>query len=366
MDCEQLCMSCSFTQLFKVNYAYYHGLCEDHKNLKESTLKCIYCQSIIPILFLSEIKPCTNCFMHSQRVFKNCSHNACENCYQNECSKCSNLCNFCLKSVGIKFKSCSHLLCNDCLLDSKLVCSLCEFLNDDFEDFCEYCNVYCNDIIDKECGRKICKKCSGDLNQCQLCMDLCVSIDEIKIHDKDLILEPQKIKNLEFLKSAEGKYCDNEGKIGHKIKNDVIQIEGFEKDKLNFEDANENLENACLIDRDSETLICNAKTLDLNNSPDSLTRKKIKSKACALRKVDDESLQLTPKGEDKEKSFIGKNPVSTEIDDILLENKIEEEHKSNQISIENQAPQIQNPTSKFFFFISCCLCCGLCKAKPHN
>ncbi|OMJ92369.1 hypothetical protein SteCoe_4922 [Stentor coeruleus] len=374
MNCEVLCLSCNFTQLFKVNYAYYHGLCESHKSSIENKTKCIHCQSIVPILFLSEVNLCVNCFSFSQTTFKNCSHNACENCYLKECSKCSTLCNYCLKTIGVKFENCSHLLCNDCLLYTKQNCPLCQFPNDYLYDFCEYCSENCNDITVKECKHKICKKCSEGLDKCPLCIIPYVSVDDKdEFYGNSIILEIEKGKDIEkiieFSESGEKVSIEIEGKIENKIKNDTVEIGGIdkisikclrEKTELKCEDVNKNLvglENEPLRVGDTQTFICKTGNMKLNSSSDLVTRKKVNKKSFEIGEVDAETLNLRPKDNIIERNFHSINPILTEADDIKFENKSE---------LTNPVPQILKPMSTLFYYITCCLCCGICKTNSHN
>ncbi|OMJ83710.1 hypothetical protein SteCoe_14378 [Stentor coeruleus] len=132
MTCDQTCMSCNLSQLYKVNYSTHHGLCKLHETFPPNILQCIHCKSNVPILILQEFK-CILCEKSLEETEKQNLKSVCSNCLtMNETqffalaqSRISN-CNYCLKIPDNLMYSvnCKHFICEECLL-KKNSCPLC-------------------------------------------------------------------------------------------------------------------------------------------------------------------------------------------------------------------------------------------------
>lgn len=132
MTCEHSCMSCSLSQLYKVNYSAHHGLCKLHETNPPSILQCIHCESNVPILILQEFK-CILCEKTLEEHEKQNMKSVCSSCltmgesqfFALAQSHVSN-CNYCLKVPDnlMYSVSCKHFICEECL-QKKNSCPLC-------------------------------------------------------------------------------------------------------------------------------------------------------------------------------------------------------------------------------------------------
>ena len=83
-------MVCSNLQMYKVNYAKYHGLCSDHlSDALGVVISCEICKSKVPVLFHQRIY-CESCNSKCPEAFSKCNHHICEKCFKKtgECLQC--------------------------------------------------------------------------------------------------------------------------------------------------------------------------------------------------------------------------------------------------------------------------------------
>lgn len=132
MTCEESCILCPLSQLYKINYGYYHGLCKIHSQNQSKILRCLYCESIVPMLFLQDFI-CILCAKPLDEAEKNYGKSVCGECLNLNKSQgfaiikapVSN-CDYCLKTPDILMYSisCKHFICQDCL-KNQISCPLC-------------------------------------------------------------------------------------------------------------------------------------------------------------------------------------------------------------------------------------------------
>ncbi|OMJ83652.1 hypothetical protein SteCoe_15379 [Stentor coeruleus] len=132
MTCEESCMLCSLSQLYKINHSNYHGLCKSHSQNQLKTIRCIHCESLVPMLFLQDFI-CILCDKLLDDSEKNYGKSVCKSCLNINKSQgfvviktqVSN-CDYCLKTPDILMYSisCKHFICQECL-KNQISCPLC-------------------------------------------------------------------------------------------------------------------------------------------------------------------------------------------------------------------------------------------------
>lgn len=176
MFCDIKCLLCDQDQKSKINYSFYHGVCNFHKpNLNPITI-CHYCSSNVPVNKIIDISRCNNCSNITIRNSSPCGHILCEKC-EKDCFICKNktidlfeslsfqqqdieelpkiqslvsedcysenpeiihlgssmsikVCQYCRKKITFNFLECNHFLCDECLIEKK--CKLCELLANEY------------------------------------------------------------------------------------------------------------------------------------------------------------------------------------------------------------------------------------------
>ncbi|OMJ65407.1 hypothetical protein SteCoe_38282 [Stentor coeruleus] len=132
MTCEESCILCPLSQLYKINHSYYHGLCKVHSHDQAKILRCIHCESNIPMIFLQDFI-CILCIKPLDDSEKNYGKSVCMACLNINISMGFAIiktpvssCEYCLKTPEILMYSisCTHFICQDCL-KNQISCPLC-------------------------------------------------------------------------------------------------------------------------------------------------------------------------------------------------------------------------------------------------
>lgn len=222
MFCDTKCLFCDQDQIAKVNYSFYHGVCEIHKNLAQGTVKCSYCESIIPVLQFFYLIKCNYCGELTSKSQSSCGHFLC-----NSCSVSCGLCKNSSLNLSISIYSPSRDFespgkssepTNDSKKQSYQIMSLStesftaevDSLRDESYRKCEYCEEKNAKDISK-CGHYLCKDCSKD--ECSLCSLLSATKYKSELYIIDETEKKEfKEKEMESLARDQNKVGDRNSK----------------------------------------------------------------------------------------------------------------------------------------------------------
>ena len=91
LKCTEECLCCDKRQVAKINYAGYHGLCDDHLVAPYQQIRCIKCESDVEVLIHKRmLNCCSGCNLESNCSLHTCENYICDNCksFSGECPVC--------------------------------------------------------------------------------------------------------------------------------------------------------------------------------------------------------------------------------------------------------------------------------------
>ncbi|OMJ83913.1 hypothetical protein SteCoe_15070 [Stentor coeruleus] len=179
MFCDSKCLFCDYDQVAKVNYSFYHGVCEFHKQLAQGTVKCSYCKSNVPVILIIDVIMCNFCGNLTPKRQSSCGHFLCNACSVS-CKLCQNSSlnlSFSIHSPINNYKNTEMSL--EHTKDSKnknlqMLSLSTESLTTEMNSLgdskgyrkCEYCEDKNTENM-MICGHYLCEDCSKD--KCSLC-----------------------------------------------------------------------------------------------------------------------------------------------------------------------------------------------------
>jgi hypothetical protein len=240
MFCDTKCLFCEHDQIAKVNYSFYHGVCELHKHLAQGTVKCSYCESVVPVLQIVDVIKCNFCGELTIKSQSSCGHFLCNPC-SISCGLCKNSglnLNFDIYSPSKNFESPekSLELTNDSKKQSYQMMSLStesfttevSSLKDLKDKKCEYCEDKNAQEL-RMCGHYLCRDCSKD--ECSLCSLLSATKCKTQVYMAD---KPEK---KEFTEKEMESFAREPNKVGDRNSKESLERITFNAKKNKTEPA---------------------------------------------------------------------------------------------------------------------------------